>query len=387
MDTQEALPFRAEIGAKEVVANVELVSLKTAALAEGKFKSVPIRNREYDQAGDRWRTRDTVSRFDVGEFDEGYVFGRNRWNIITRGGLYIEEIGYMQTRPLSKLESWQNYGARYTIRDRLPTLDFREMEGPFILLGGDNAFYHHLLNWLPRLMILDLFEHDFQLENLRFILADDLPENFLRSIIHVGVKREQLFPVKYNFNYIFPNLIVPRFFDNLSTSTFVIEWLRKKFLPSTNEIAAPHRLIYISRTDATKGAPRRRVVNEQDVLNCLVEFGFTPYNLSEISIQEQAMIFSEALVVVAPHGAALANLSFSRPGTMVLVFENESKEPFFATAFKCVPHQVNFIYCRDSVDVDYESRHPLFEKRHRDMLVDINELRTTIEALILKASP
>lgn len=93
--------------------------------------------------------------------------------------------------------------------------------------------------------------------------------------------------------------------------------LRSKFLDSTNanRAAAPAERLYISRGDATI----RKVVNEAEVVDCLSSLGFTVVSgLSKLTVSEQASLFSAARIVVAPHGAGLANLVFSRPGTTVV---------------------------------------------------------------------
>ena len=46
--------------------------------------------------------------------------------------------------------------------------------------------------------------------------------------------------------------------------------------------------------------------------------GFTVLDPGSLSVQEQIDHFAAARVVVAPHGAALTNLSFCRPGVRVL---------------------------------------------------------------------
>lgn len=72
--------------------------------------------------------------------------------------------------------------------------------------------------------------------------------------------------------------------------------------------------LYISRGDATL----RRVKNEKEVLALLEPLGFEGQMISHLPFPEQAALFASADVIVAPHGAALANLMFCRPGTQVL---------------------------------------------------------------------
>lgn len=72
--------------------------------------------------------------------------------------------------------------------------------------------------------------------------------------------------------------------------------------------------IYVSRGSAS----RRRVVNELEVESLLQNYGFTTVHMDSKSVSEQAQIFSDAQVVIAPHGAALTNLLFIQAGTKVI---------------------------------------------------------------------
>jgi len=81
----------------------------------------------------------------------------------------------------------------------------------------------------------------------------------------------------------------------------------------------PTRRIYISRADA----PRRRVINEKAVCVLLKEAGFQIYTLNGLSVRQQQSLFSSASVVFASHGAALTNLVWCQPETLVVDFLHE----------------------------------------------------------------
>lgn len=80
--------------------------------------------------------------------------------------------------------------------------------------------------------------------------------------------------------------------------------------------AGPGKRIYISR----EGAAIRRVTNEPDLLAMLSRYGFESIEPGSIPFSRQAELFQSADIVVAPHGAALANLMFCRPGARILEF-------------------------------------------------------------------
>jgi capsular polysaccharide biosynthesis protein len=72
--------------------------------------------------------------------------------------------------------------------------------------------------------------------------------------------------------------------------------------------------IYISRRDSSY----RRIVNEGELEERLQELGFAIIQLSRMSFPEQVRCLASASLVVAPHGAGLANLIFCRAGTKVV---------------------------------------------------------------------
>ena len=93
-------------------------------------------------------------------------------------------------------------------------------------------------------------------------------------------------------------------------------WLRRNFGPPAGGRADPARgrRIYVSRRDA----PGRRVLNEADLTRALAARGFETVSLAGMSVREQAALFDSAAWIVAPHGAALANMVFARPGATLL---------------------------------------------------------------------
>lgn len=78
--------------------------------------------------------------------------------------------------------------------------------------------------------------------------------------------------------------------------------------------------VYISR----RGAPKRRVVNEGEVVAVLGEFGFRVVYAEEHSFAEQVRIAHAARYLVSNHGAGLTNMLFMREGGRVLELRHEA---------------------------------------------------------------
>jgi len=72
-------------------------------------------------------------------------------------------------------------------------------------------------------------------------------------------------------------------------------------------------LLYIARADA-----RSRPLRNEDMLVArLARFGVVPVLLSALGLDEQIKLFRGARLVIGPHGAGLANVVFSPPGTVL----------------------------------------------------------------------
>ena len=65
-----------------------------------------------------------------------------------------------------------------------------------------------------------------------------------------------------------------------------------------------------------RGSNLRSLVCEDQLIAALP--GFEPVRLEALSLREQARLFAEADIIVAPHGAGLSNIGFARPGTLVI---------------------------------------------------------------------
>ncbi len=74
------------------------------------------------------------------------------------------------------------------------------------------------------------------------------------------------------------------------------------------------RRFYIDR----RGTGIRPLRNESELIAALVHIGFEPVRLETLSLPDQIRLFRQAEAIVAPHGSALTNLGFARPGCLVV---------------------------------------------------------------------
>jgi Glycosyltransferase 61 len=174
-------------------------------------------------------------------------------------------------------------------------------------------YYHWLLDLLPRVALIRETAKNF--ENFERILINGSHAPYEQpSLAAFGVPANKLIYVDAHDRFRVASAIIPSM-DH--SSKIVAPWklralCRMRDAVVGSDISTPSR-IYISR----KSAAVRRVLNETDLASALHEAGFTMIELEPLPWSEQVRLFSNATVVLAPHGAALANIAFCRSNTVV----------------------------------------------------------------------
>jgi Glycosyltransferase 61 len=212
----------------------------------------------------------------------------------------------------------------------------REVRGPVFLLSDDiwpPNYSHWLLDALPRLAALELA--GFRPENL-MLATSPLTQPYQRETLRLcGWAAEriiELAPMQaLRARELFVTTDQPQPpHPMFKGAPWAARYLRRH-LGAQGGRADPAggRRLYISRGDTGW----RRVLNEPELVAMLAQRGFESVSLSGMSVGEQAKIFDAAAWIVAPHGAGLANLVFSRPEATVLEIFPRS---FGTPAFHCV---------------------------------------------------
>ncbi|MBI2345144.1 glycosyltransferase family 61 protein [Candidatus Dependentiae bacterium] len=78
--------------------------------------------------------------------------------------------------------------------------------------------------------------------------------------------------------------------------------------------------VFISRGDNINA---RKILNENEIFDLFQALGFKRYELSNLSIEEQIILFNNAEIIIGEHGAGMTNLLFCKPNTKVIeIFHN-----------------------------------------------------------------
>jgi hypothetical protein len=182
-----------------------------------------------------------------------------------------------------------------------------------VTASNQDAYFHWLFDLLPRILMLEKAgtkpdkiylqnRYRFQRETLELL-------GMVRTEDIISCDEFPLLSAS--------TLIVPchEVMDGREFPDWVVAFVRDRFLPYAPKMdnTSQDRL-FISRADALF----RRVLNEDEILPVLQEYGFTSVKLEELSFTEQVKLFRDAEAVVLPHGSGLANLVFCSKGTKVI---------------------------------------------------------------------
>jgi len=233
-----------------------------------------------------------------------------------------------------------------------------------------NGFYHIIIDNIPRLYILG---NDPQLNKIggikllipkninhveKFYLEKFLPANVKFEYVNIG-------PIYSIEKYVYTSFMNPIFSAYLPRE--YLRYFLFKTLP--NRPSTKNKKIYISRSKAA----RRRVVNEDEVMGLLRQYGFEKYCLEDMPLQDQIDLFHDANFVVGPHGAGFVNLIFSDSIKVIEIFGIPYVKPNYYFLSKARGHEYLPLCFNEKFIGD-------------DFYVDIGRLHDKLKKLSLKKS-
>jgi Glycosyltransferase 61 len=229
-----------------------------------------------------------------------------------------------------------------------------------ILSNWSHAYYHWMLECLPRIAVLAAsgLEYD------SLLVPEKLTLFHRESLSLVGVPEEKLVSFRGN-NVEVDELLWVSPLANVGFPTpYLVEWMRIALGAPTS---VPHRRLYIPRRGT------RRVANERAVMKLLRPLGFETVETDALSVAQQIKVFSEARFVVGPHGGAFTNAVFSRELTAVEFYQAAHANGSMTGIMAAAGHEHFYLNCR---------RVPaLTSTTHQQLWVNLKDLRVTLETL------
>jgi hypothetical protein len=233
----------------------------------------------------------------------------------------------------------------------------RHIAGTSLLVGGSGNHYHWLVDHLPKWLLARRL-----LCSIPTVLVNEPTAPQRESLEMSGLTRWEV--VKSEESVHCDDVWIV---DGLARMTVahpeIPRLFRQAYEPATRRRRAG---IYLSRRDADS----RRLVNEAEVQAVLG--GFATYTASGMTFRDQVELFSSCECIVSPHGAGLANMIFSRPGTKIVeIYSELYKVTSMMLLAKVCGLTHAFVPARN---VDYRGGNPL----RGDWEVDIELLRDAV---------
>lgn len=183
-----------------------------------------------------------------------------------------------------------------------------------VLRANSRGFAHTLLDDIPRAALLD--HPRLRDEPISVLLPGGPYEPEIHLLPRLLPPGAELVPVERDGLHQLVRAAVPNLVGrSLALPPWYLERLDDAIGPRPPRRS--DRRIYIQRGSR---AARRRLLNEDEVVALLEERGFDIVDPDRLTFAEQIDVFYDAGVVVAPHGAALANLVFARRVVVVEIF-------------------------------------------------------------------
>ena len=137
-------------------------------------------------------------------------------------------------------------------------------------------------------------------------------------------------------------------------------WLKKNINKKIETTERLPKYIYISRNDADC----RRIRNEKHLLKRLPD-RFKSYELSNLSLIDQIRLFSNAEMIIGPHGAGFTNMIWGHNIDVLEIWANRRSGCFYSMS-----HSLGHNYSA------YKG-----ETVKNDIAVDVNEVINLVEKI------
>lgn len=231
--------------------------------------------------------------------------------------------------------------------------------------GWADSYYHFTLECLPKLYLMrDFIEKSTlifpsKLTSFHKQWFDILNIHNIRLINEDEIVKAQV-AITSNFSARDLNhhhLITPDFRD----------WVLSKIKQNKTTY---YKKIFIGR----KNPKFRILLNKENVIKMLNNYGFVYLEMEDFLVEEQVRIFNNAQQIICLHGAALSNICFCKPNTKIIDLMHEDfKQWCFLKLAIILNLNYSIIPCKDNNNQNDEL------PGYRDILVDIDVLEELVK--------
>ena len=194
--------------------------------------------------------------------------------------------------------------------------------------GGNDNYFHWLFDVLPRIGIC---EKNNILKDVKYFLCPNINKWQKETLVLLNIPVKKLLNSKKFRHVEAESLIVTDHpwqhsrdanYDIQNIPKWISSWLREKFLKKIVEENLPKK-IFIDRSDSLSNLKdERKILNEEEVKNCLEKNGFVSVQLSKLTFLKQISLFYNSKTILGLHGAGFSNLIWSQNGTEIIEIKN-----------------------------------------------------------------
>ena len=123
------------------------------------------------------------------------------------------------------------------------------------------------------------------------------------------------------------------------------------------------------------------LLNEEELMNCLKPLGFQKYELEDLSLLQQAVLFNSAKIIVAPHGAGLGNILFCNDNVRIIeLFPPGSFHKHYQTISQKLDFNYQSVVSDKVYDRDFAMEN-IAVGLHENFNADIDLLKSMIQKI------
>ena len=234
-----------------------------------------------------------------------------------------------------------SYGVAPEEEEGLLRQEYQRLPGTSFLLApsaGAHCYYHWMLDVLPKLGLLE--RQGICLDSIDHFLVRKITGQFQReTLAKFGIDESRIIET-LDQQYLQCDRLLHIDMDtgiNLKMNRFTPLWLKQTFL---TQPAETERLrLYVGRPEGI----RRGILNEPEIKPLVEAAGFTMVVMEGMSVSEQAALLSRADALIAPHGGALTNMVFCKPGIPVVELMSRHVYPYYYGLSELCNHRYHAI--------------------------------------------
>jgi hypothetical protein len=245
---------------------------------------------------------------------------------------------------------------------------FEQRDKPYLIIhdAWTANYYHWMTQALPRLLLAQRTNSLFNL----ILPKSHLTEFHIKSLSILGV--HDWINIDVDDTYYHASKVMYPSHD-IQVGDYHDDLIRELALKLNEEKApAPHRdFIFVHRI-SREG---RRIVNEDEVLNVFMSYGFKVVNFEKLSFEEQRSTAGSASILAAVHGAGLTNMLFMPKGSKVLELTPilNGEQYYYYTLSNALGHDYYYQACKPETEGQ--------TIQQSNLIIDVAELKHTLELM------